>query len=159
MAARSRAFRYLFSIPVLGPHNPEVTKVTSVWADPRSLATTDGISIDVFSWRYLDVSVPSVRLAHLWIQCAMTGLQSLPGFPIRISPDQCLFSGSPKLFAAYHVLHRLLMPGHPPYALISLTIKKLLNVSIDPCTFSLGAVCRPIDLSINQHRTACVCIV
>ena len=28
---------------------------------------------------------------------------------------------SPKLFAAYHVFHRLLVPRHPPYALISLT--------------------------------------
>ncbi len=30
--------------PTLGPHNPEVTVVTSVWANPRSLAATDGIS-------------------------------------------------------------------------------------------------------------------
>jgi hypothetical protein len=28
---------------------------------------------------------------------------------------------SPQLFAAYHVLHRLLVPRHPPCALISLT--------------------------------------
>ena len=44
--------------PTLGPHNPEVTVVTSVWANPRSLAATDGISFDFFSFRYLDVSVP-----------------------------------------------------------------------------------------------------
>ncbi len=31
-------------------------------------------------------------------------------------------SGSPRLIAACHVLHRLLMPRHPPYALSSLTI-------------------------------------
>ena len=30
--------------------------------------------------------------------------------------------GSPKLFAAYHALHRLLAPRHSPYALSSLTI-------------------------------------
>src|SRR5262245_31643308 len=30
--------------------------------------------------------------------------------------------GSPKLFAAYHVLHRLPSPRHPPYALSSLII-------------------------------------
>lgn len=42
------------------------------------------------------------------------------GFPIQISPDQSLFSNSPKLFAAYHVFHRLLMPRHPPFALNSL---------------------------------------
>ena len=31
--------------------------------------------------------------------------------------------GSPRLFAAYHVLPRLPSPRHPPYALSSLTIK------------------------------------
>ena len=44
-----------------------------------------------------------------------------PGCPIRKSPDQSLFSGSPKLIAANHVLLRLLAPRHPPYALSSLT--------------------------------------
>jgi hypothetical protein len=44
-----------------------------------------------------------------------------PGFPIRKSPDRSLLSGSPKLIAASHVLHRLLAPRHPPYALSSLT--------------------------------------
>ena len=36
-----------------------------VWPLPRSLATTSGISVDVFSWPYLDVSVqavPHIRL-------------------------------------------------------------------------------------------------
>ena len=39
----------------------------SVWPLPRSLATTSGISVDVFSWPYLDVSVqavPHVRLFY-----------------------------------------------------------------------------------------------
>ena len=43
------------------------------------------------------------------------------GFPIRKSPGQSLLGGSPELFAAYHVLHRLLTPGHPPCALVRLT--------------------------------------
>ena len=43
------------------------------------------------------------------------------GFPIRKSPDQGLFSGSPRLIAAFYVLLRLLTPRHPPYALSSLT--------------------------------------
>ena len=45
------------------------------------------------------------------------------GFPIRTSPGQSLFNGSPKLFAAGHVLRRLPAPRHPPYALNNLTIK------------------------------------
>src|SRR5262244_3112518 len=44
------------------------------------------------------------------------------GFPIRRSPGQSLFASSPTLIAGYHVLHRLLPPRHPPYALTRLTI-------------------------------------
>ena len=37
-----------------------------VWPPPRSLATTGGISVDVFSWPYLDVSVQAVPRVHLF---------------------------------------------------------------------------------------------
>ncbi len=47
------------------------------------------------------------------------------GFPIQKSPDQSLFSSSPKLIAASHVFHRLLTPRHPPFALNSLATKQL----------------------------------
>ena len=42
------------------------------------------------------------------------------GFPIRTSPAQRSVGNSPELFAATHVLHRLLAPRHPPHALSSL---------------------------------------
>jgi hypothetical protein len=42
-------------------YNPEWAETHSVWAIPRSLATTRGISFDFYSYRYLDVSVPCVR--------------------------------------------------------------------------------------------------
>src|SRR5438067_576161 len=45
---------------------------------------------------------------------------SKPGFPIRRSKDPLVCS-SPWLIAAYHVLHRLLAPRHPPYTLSNLT--------------------------------------
>ena len=48
--------------PISRPHNPGSTEVLLVWAGPRSLATTDGITIVFFSCGYLDVSVPRVRL-------------------------------------------------------------------------------------------------
>ena len=70
-----------FINPTSGPHNPGVTVVMPVWAGPCSLAATDGISIDFYSYRYLDVSVPCVRLVHLCIQCTMTGHN-----PCRVSP-------------------------------------------------------------------------
>ena len=37
-----------------------------VWPPPRSLATTCGISVDVFSYPYLDVSVQGVPLVQLF---------------------------------------------------------------------------------------------
>ena len=39
-----------------------------VWPPPLSLATTDGISVDVFSSPYLDVSVQAVPYVYLFIQ-------------------------------------------------------------------------------------------
>ena len=48
-----------------GP-NPEDPERPSVWPLPRSLATTCGISVDVFSSSYLDVSVQTVPYLHLF---------------------------------------------------------------------------------------------
>ena len=45
--------------------------LSSVCPLPRSLATTNGISFDVSSSPYLDVSVQAVPPTHLWIQCAI----------------------------------------------------------------------------------------
>ena len=50
-----------------------------------------------------------------------SGCPVTPGFPIRRSPDQSLFDSSPRHIAAYHVLHRLSTPRHPPCALSNLT--------------------------------------
>ena len=46
----------------------------------------------------------------------------VPGFPIRASAGQSLFSSSPRLIAAVHALLRLLVPRHPPCALTILTV-------------------------------------
>jgi hypothetical protein len=62
------------------------------------------------------------------------------GFPIRTSRDRRLVSTSPGLFAAAHVLHRLLAPRHPPCALHLLIVKNtntccygVFKVRTDPC--------------------------
>ena len=91
-----------------------------VWALPFSLAATHGIDVSFSSSGYLDVSVHRVPFHTLWIGVWMTEVCSA-GFPhseISGSMDIC---SSPKLFAAYHVFHRLLVPRHPPYALSSIT--------------------------------------
>ena len=51
-----------------------------------------------------------------------TEMFQFPGFA-RESRDQCLFDSFPGLIAAFHALHRLLAPRHPPHALRSLTTK------------------------------------
>ena len=45
------------------------------------------------------------------------------GSPIRTSSDQRSVGSSPRLNAASHVLHRLLVPRHPPCALNNLTTR------------------------------------
>jgi hypothetical protein len=45
----------------------------------------------------------------------------VPGFPIRTPWDHSSVDSSPRPIAASHVLHRLLVPRHPPYALSNLT--------------------------------------
>ena len=92
----------------------------AVWPVPRSLATTDGISVDFSSSPYLDVSVQAVPYIYLCIQYMLTDLH-LPGCPIRKSPDIAPAYGSPWLFAVNHVLLRLPVPRHSPCALCSLT--------------------------------------
>ena len=90
---------------------------SQVWARALSLAATRAISVDFSSSGYLDVSVPPVPFHTLWIGVWMTEVSSA-GFPhseISGSKDIC---SSPKLIAAYHVLHRLREPRHPPCALV-----------------------------------------
>ena len=44
---------------------------------------------------------------------------------------------SPRLIAAYHVLHRLSVPRHPPYALISLTKTSFQQITTVLCKESI----------------------
>ena len=55
----------------LQSYNPNIAETILVWAVPRSLATTRGITFVFFSTRYLDVSVPWVSLP-----CGIPDLQS-----------------------------------------------------------------------------------
>ena len=60
------------------------------WPGPRSLATTSGVSVDVLSSSYLDVSVRWVCFLNLWIQFRIP--LNAVGFPIRKSSDQSLLA-------------------------------------------------------------------
>ncbi len=80
-----------------------------VWPLPRSLATTKGISVDVSSSPYLDVSVQAVPPVYLWIQYTVTGLDSC-----RVSPF-----GYPRITACFRLpvaFRRSLRPSSAPSA-------------------------------------------
>jgi hypothetical protein len=125
-----------------GVSNPFHLSQFRHWPGPRSLATTSGVSVDVLSSGYLDVSVPRVRfftpiLFRARYPLVITGYSNpvdtahrrtagfeYPaiegGFPHSEIDGSKAVRTSPSLIAAYHVLHRLLPPRHPPDALRSL---------------------------------------
>lgn len=106
-------------------------------------------SLVVFSSSgYLDVSVRRVPRAWLWIHHALAEVSSA-GFPHSDISGSKGICPSPKLFAAYHVFHRLLVPRHPPYALSSMTKRSedtgassSLRMSSVTCVGFSGNTCR-----------------
>ena len=96
-----------------------------VWANPVSLAATQGIAFAFSSSGYLDVSVPRVCLLISYE--FRYGYHSITsgGFPhSEISGSKLAYS-SPKHIGVRPVLHRLLVPRHPPCALSNLTVKRI----------------------------------
>ena len=79
------------------------------WPGPRSLVTTNGVSVDVLSSGYLDISVHRV--------CFLCRMTLRAGFPHSEICGSKVIRTSPQLIAAYYVLHRLSTPRHPPNAL------------------------------------------
>jgi hypothetical protein len=92
---------------------------------PSSLATTTGISFDVFSSGYLDVSVHRVRS----LTTIEFIVESMPmtawGLPHSEIAGSSLLSSSPTLIAALHVLHRLWNQGIHLHALIYFRLRKI----------------------------------
>ena len=81
--------------------NPEELS-PPVWPPPRSLAPTSGISVDVFSWPYLDVSVQAVPLLRLF-----DSTQDDTVLPCRVPPfGNPRISGYLLLPVAYRSLSR-----------------------------------------------------
>lgn len=92
---------------------------------PLSLATTHGITCCFLFLRVLRCFT-SPRSPPTPIHSALGDTTSLvPGFPIRTSSDPRSVGSSPRHNAASHVLHRLLVPRHPPCALKHLHTKQL----------------------------------
>ena len=100
-------------LATLQSYNPNDAGTSVVWALPRSLATTRGI-INLFS---LPAGTKMFQFPALALRyCVVTVLQTdgLSHSEILGSEIICIY---PRLIAAYHVLHRLREPRHPPCAL------------------------------------------
>ena len=117
-------------------YNPGTCLATPpVWAPPRSLAATGGIVVTFSSWRYLDVSVPTVRLPL----CGMPG--SLPaGCPIRTSADHWAFApprGFSQLVTSFFASESQGIPHAPLVdSVISLTSSAKLHLLFCHLTFT-----------------------
>ena len=120
--------------------------LTSNWPDPLSLATTNGVSVDILSSGYLDVSVRQVCFLYLCIQYKMP-------LKRRVSPfgnpriKECLL-----LPEAYRSLPRpSSLPGAKASALCPFHLTSSLSSpwnpqrsALDPLLFSKGsALLRP----------------
>ena len=106
-------------------YNPNMAGTILVWALPRSLATTRGI-INLFS---LPAGTKMFQFPALALRyCVVTVLQTdgLSHSEILGSKIICIY---PRLIAAYHVLHRLREPRHPPCALFY-----FLRISVPDCS-------------------------
>src|SRR5688572_23751346 len=90
--------------------------------------------------------------------CSGSGTRALPrvGFPIRKSWDQRLVSTYPRLIAAAHVLHRLLVPRHPPCALILLTGRTYVDVAMEfsRCAGANAHTENTASRAVSQNSTA-----
>ena len=112
------------------------------------------------------VHFPGLARTRRWIQRAVSEDHS-EGFPHSDIPGSKPACGSPRLFAACHVLLRLLAPRHPPYALSSLTIKlaahavrPLAGTPNAPGKFAIRQVTLLRNLWLANTRAladACVC--
>ena len=89
----------------LQSYNPNNAETVLVWAGPRSLATTKGITFVFSSYGYLDVSVPHVRSPLCGVTCLLHA-----GLP---HSEICGSISYVPIPAAYRSLSR---PSSPPRA-------------------------------------------
>src|ERR1700756_3315517 len=97
------------------------------------------------------VHFPEFAHTRLWIHRAVRGFYPR-GFPHSEIPGSKPACGSPRLIAACHVLHRLLLPRHPPCALSSLTIKftRCTAASLSAFSYQLSAISETTPRLVNS---------
>ena len=104
-----------------------------------------GSRFSFLSSGYLDVSVRPLTFTQPIYSAEDDQTLLWPGCPIRRSAGRRLFSASPRLIAAVHVLHRLLVPRHPPCALSILTEEHITYASLCRFQGTRGAVLHGLE--------------
>ena len=126
-----------------------------VWANPRPLAATRGVSVDLLSSGYLDVSVPLVRLLR-----PMYSVKGYLGYPRWVSPFGHLwikvwlptpqsFSQAPTSFIASNCqgIHRMRLVAWPYKQTDSPSLYR------QETAFQSHATCCVIDFSPDCYNT------
>ena len=108
----------LLSAPYRVSYNPKKLKLLGLGALSVSLAATQEIDFSFSSYRYLDVSVPWVCLPHAMYSRKDTIRLKIVGSPFGNHGSTLTYS-SPKHIGVSPVLLWLLVPRHPPCALLS----------------------------------------
>src|SRR5208337_733138 len=97
------------------------------------------------------VHFPGFARTRLWIHRAVRGFYPR-GFPHSEIPGSKPACGSPRLIAACHVLHRRLLPRHPPCALSSLTTKFTQHTAVSPLALSCQLSVTPLHALQTSWR-------
>jgi hypothetical protein len=99
----------------------------------------------VFRAQYLHVTIRSATTAEAYAPSAVTIRIVEGGFPHSEIRGSKLIRSSPRLIAAYHVLHRLSAPRHPPNAL------KALDRSHDRCPQTLASLPKQKNKNLQDN--------
>ena len=133
------------------------------WSNTCGLSHPTGLGCSRFARRYygnrgcfLFLGLLRCFSSPTYLPCPMCSSKDdtalpVPGFPIRKSPDLRLFGDYPELFAACHVLPRLLPPRHPPHALTILVVKTFATL----CSFQGASESRhkPVSRQAYARRS------
>ena len=117
----SRTFYSLFGYHGVVLQPLRCIATPQVWALPRSLATTGGIIVYFLFLQVLRCFSSLRSPPYTLVRMTVLQTDGLSHSEILGSKVICTY---PKLIAAYHVLHRLREPRHPPDALTCFRLKK-----------------------------------
>ena len=165
-AGLPRPFGYHYLICYRRCPNPTIPKYHGLGSSPFARRYSGNRCFFLFLGVLRCFSSPSFPSVDYLFIYGYAGF-SLRGFPhsdIHGSTPAC---GSPWLFAAYHVLRRLPVPRHSPFALLSLTLLYFCLVFFVSCSFQ-RTILRGLYLkkalsklnsrkSVPETRGSCFC--